>query len=102
MQGTSGTGHSAKAPEGAVPKDERLPIAFGCRLHVSHADVMIPGFVDLGQFALKPGCAAVDEGQAIGPEMMRDVAPGPCDCRGAACEPLGDELLGAGQDAHVE
>src|SRR2546428_8471091 len=98
MQGTSGTGHSAKAPEGAVPQDERLPIAFGCRLHVAHANVVIAGFMDLGQLALEPGSAAVDQRQAIGAEVVRDVVPGGRDGGGAARKELGDELLGAGAD----
>src|SRR5450759_4955219 len=92
----------AQGPERAVPEDERVAGTQNGRLDLADADVVVTGRMDFQQAALQPGRAALDERDAIGPEPMRYLPPRRVDSGRATSKPLRDELLGAGQDAHVE
>src|SRR5450756_1122794 len=92
----------AQGPERAVPEDERVAGTQNGRLDLADADVVVTGRMDFQQAALQPGRAALDERDAVGPEPMRYLPPRWVDSGRATSKPLRDELLGAGQDAHVE
>src|SRR6266446_7627170 len=75
-------------PERAVPEDERVARSDGRGLDLSHADVVVTGFVQMRNAALEPGGASLDERDPIRAQAMRHRAPGQVDARGPTREPI--------------
>src|SRR5919204_782966 len=91
-----------KGPEGAVPEDQWVACPQLRCFDLAHAEVMVAGRVRLDQAALEPRGAAVEEWDAVPTESVWEGAPLRIDRGRTPGEAIGDELLGAGEDADVE
>ncbi|HYM96599.1 MAG TPA: hypothetical protein VET26_04820 [Candidatus Sulfotelmatobacter sp.] len=63
---------------------------------------MVTRGVNLHEATFEPRGTALDERDPVGAQAMGQGAPGRVDRRRATGQPVGDELLGSRQQAHVE